>query len=73
MSTHREFVVFEDPRSPEAAERLNRFLRSSVELMQVMARACGHDHLGGFEPDDLVAWKRDLADLSWVTYGGVSV
>lgn len=57
----------------EAAERLNRFLRSSVELMQVMARACGHDHLGGFEPDDLVAWKRDLADLSGVTYGGVSV
>lgn len=57
----------------EAAQRLNRFLRSSVELMQVMARACGHDHLGGFGPDDLVAWKRELADLSGVSYGGVSV
>jgi glutamate synthase domain-containing protein 2 len=29
----------------EAAERLNRFLRSSVELMQVLARACGHRRL----------------------------
>ncbi|MFE9245128.1 glutamate synthase-related protein [Nocardiopsis sp. NPDC006938] len=56
----------------EAAERLDRFLRASVELMRVMARACGHDHLGGFNPDDLVAWKRELADLSGVAYGGVS-
>lgn len=55
----------------EAAERLTRFLTSSVELMQVMARACGHDHLSKFAPDDLVAWKRDLADLSGVAYGGV--
>ncbi|GAA1077217.1 glutamate synthase-related protein [Nocardiopsis metallicus] len=55
----------------EAAERLNRFLRSSVELMQVMARACGHDHLGKLNRNDLVAWKRELADLSGVAYGGV--
>src|SRR5262249_53230938 len=32
----------------EAAERLNRFLRASVELMQVLARACGHRHLREF-------------------------
>lgn len=56
----------------EAAERLNRFLRSSAELMQVMARACGHDHLGKLNQNDLVAWKRELADLSGVAYGGVS-
>lgn len=55
----------------EAAERLARFLRSSVELMQVMARACGHDHLGKFTADDLVTWKRDMADLAGVAYGGV--
>lgn len=56
----------------EAAERLARFLKSSVELMTVLARACGHNHLREFIPDDLVAWKRDLADLSGVPYGGVS-
>jgi hypothetical protein len=38
--------------------------------MQVMARACGHDHLSKFEPDDLVTWKREMADLSGVAYGG---
>ncbi len=29
----------------EAAQRLDRFLRATVELMQVLARACGHSHL----------------------------
>ena len=28
-----------------AAQRLNRFLSASVELMQVLARACRHNHL----------------------------
>lgn len=56
----------------EAAERLARFMTSSVELMQVMARACGHDHLGKLDRYDLVAWKRELADLAGVAYGGVT-
>lgn len=37
-----------------------------------MARACGHDHLGKLNQNDLVAWKHELADLSGVAYGGVS-
>jgi glutamate synthase domain-containing protein 2/nitrite reductase/ring-hydroxylating ferredoxin subunit len=55
----------------EAAERLNRFLRSSVELMQVLARACGHHRLSDFTIDDLTTFDRDLAHLSGVPYGGV--
>ena len=55
----------------EAAQRLNRFFRASVELMAVMARACGHTHLNQFCPDDLTTWKRDMAYLSGVNYGGV--
>lgn len=55
----------------EAAERLARFFGASVELMTVLARACGHDHLGGFAPSDLTTWKRDMADLSGVAFGGV--
>jgi methylamine---glutamate N-methyltransferase subunit C len=48
----------------EGAERLARFLRSAVALMQVMARACGHDHLGKFTRNDLTAWKRDMRELT---------
>ena len=53
-----------------AADRLARFLSSSVELMQVMARACGHDHLGAFNPGDLGTWKEEMARLSGIAYTG---
>ncbi len=55
-----------------AAERLARFFAASVELMQVLARACGHDHLGKFAVDDLTTFKRDMAELTGVAYGGVA-
>ncbi len=54
-----------------SAERLARYLRASVALMQVMARACGHDALSGFEPRDLTTFDRRMADLTGVAYGGV--
>ncbi|MCP3957649.1 MAG: Rieske 2Fe-2S domain-containing protein [bacterium] len=53
-----------------AAKRLQRFFESSVELMQVLARACGHTHLGQFRTHDLTTWKRDVAYLTGVKYGG---
>lgn len=53
-----------------AAKKLTRFLESSVELMQVMARACGHNHLNQFEKQDLASWHKSLADLSGVAYSG---
>jgi len=56
----------------KSANRLKNFFEASTELMQVMARACGHDHLSGFSPSDLTTWKREMADLSGVTYGGVA-
>jgi glutamate synthase domain-containing protein 2 len=55
-----------------AAERLARFFEASVALMSVMARAAGHRRLGDFEIDDLTTFKRDMADLAGVAYGGVS-
>jgi nitrite reductase/ring-hydroxylating ferredoxin subunit len=55
----------------EAAQRLDRFLRASVELMQVLARACGHSHLNQFAIDDLTSFDRNVADLAGVAYGGV--
>ncbi|MCL1586903.1 MAG: FMN-binding glutamate synthase family protein, partial [Actinomycetia bacterium] len=56
----------------EAAHRLARFFGATTELMQVLARACGHDSLAGFAIDDLTTFKRDMADLSGVAFGGVS-
>ena len=55
----------------KSARQLANFFSASVELMQVMARACGHRHLSGFSASDLTTWKREMADLSGVAYGGV--
>ena len=55
----------------KSAERLARFFDSSIELMQVMARACGHGHLSQFCPDDLTTFDRNMASLSGVAYGGI--
>ena len=54
------------------AERLARFFGASVQLMQVLARACGHDSLSGFTPDDITSWKREIADLASIHYAGHS-
>jgi glutamate synthase domain-containing protein 2/nitrite reductase/ring-hydroxylating ferredoxin subunit len=54
-----------------AAKRLERFLRSAVEIMQVMARACGNRHLNQFSVDDLTTWKREMHHLTGIAYGGV--
>ena len=54
-----------------AAERLARFLSASVELMQVMARACGYTHLREFNPDDITSWKKPIAELAGIQFGGV--
>jgi len=60
-------------RIEKGAQQLNNFFRASTELMQVMARACGHDHLGKFCIDDLTTWSRDMAHLTGISYGGVTL
>lgn len=54
-----------------AAQRVYRFLRNSVAMMQVLARACGHNHLNRFTVDDLVSWKQEMTALAGIRYGGV--
>ncbi len=56
-----------------AAERLARFFIASVELMKVLARASGHRHLSDFSIDDLTTFKRDMAHLTGIAYGGVAL
>ncbi len=57
----------------KGAQQLNNFFRASTELMQVMARACGHSHLNEFCIDDITTWNREMAHLTGVSYGGVSI
>ncbi len=56
----------------KSAEQLARYLESSVELMKVMARACGHDHLNQFNIEDITTWHKSMSDLSGIGYGGIS-
>jgi len=55
----------------EAAARLHRFFAAATELMQVMARACGHRSLQDFSPRDITTWKREIAALTGISYAGV--
>jgi hypothetical protein len=54
------------------AEKLARFFGASVELMQVLARACGHGSLSEFETRDIATWKRETAELTGIRYAGVA-
>jgi len=56
----------------DAAVRLQRFFEASVELMGVVARACGHESLSDFTIDDLTTFDRDMSHLAGIPYGGVS-
>ncbi|GIU04969.1 MULTISPECIES: glutamate synthase-related protein [unclassified Shewanella] len=54
----------------KSAKQLHNFFQASVELMQVMARACGHDDLSQFNKDDLATWHIEMARLTGVKYSG---
>ncbi len=53
-----------------SSRQLHNFFTASVELMQVMARACGHNDLGKLNKNDLATWHREMALLSGVAYSG---
>jgi glutamate synthase domain-containing protein 2 len=55
----------------ESSRRLTRFLEATTELMQVLARACGHHRLADFSIDDLTTFERHIAELTGVAFGGV--
>jgi glutamate synthase domain-containing protein 2/CDGSH-type Zn-finger protein len=55
-----------------SAVKLQRFFDSSVTLMSVMARACGHHSLADFNQNDLATWHREMALLSGVKFSGIT-
>jgi glutamate synthase domain-containing protein 2 len=54
----------------KSSKQLHNFFAASTELMQVMARACGHDDLSKFNKNDLASWHKEMAELSGVKYSG---
>ena len=54
-----------------SAKQLHNFFNATVELMQVMARACGHTHLNQFDRNDITTFDREMASLTGIKYGGV--
>lgn len=62
----RRRLVIED-----AAVRLARFFGAATDLIKVLARACGHDHIRQFTVDDLTTVDSEMARLSGVRYAGV--
>ena len=54
------------------AEKLARYFGSSVELMQVLARACGRSSLSDFHHSDITTWKREMADLGGIRFAGLA-
>ncbi|MHA1991063.1 MAG: glutamate synthase-related protein [Candidatus Hodarchaeales archaeon] len=55
----------------KSSEQLTRFLTSTIDLMKVMARACGHDSFSKFNINDLSTFDREISSLSGVKYGGI--
>ena len=55
----------------DAAKRLERFFAATVELMEVLARACGHDDMAKFCVDDLTTFDREMSHLAGINYGGL--
>jgi len=56
----------------KGAQQLANFFNASTELMQVMARACGHNHLDQFNQKDITTWKKEMAELTGIQFAGVS-
>jgi glutamate synthase domain-containing protein 2 len=55
----------------QSAKQLENFLKSTTELMKILARACGHKSLSEFNKNDLTTYKEEMAKLTGIEYGGV--
>lgn len=56
----------------KSAKQLYNFFTASTELMRVMARACGHNHLNKFNQKDITTWKKEMAEWTGIKFGGLS-
>ncbi len=56
----------------KSAHRLHNFFEASKDLMKVLARACGYDHINKFNPQDLSTFNHDMHRLTGIQYAGIN-
>ncbi len=56
----------------QSARQLANYLEATVELMKILARACGHGRLSDMSAGDLTTWNRDMALLTGLSFAGVT-
>lgn len=54
-----------------SAKQLQNFFLSATDLVKVIARACGHDHVNKFEFNDLSTFDYDIHKLTGIPYAGI--
>jgi len=56
----------------KSAKQLHNFFEACKELMQVVARACGHDDVSKFSQDDLSTFSYEMHRLTDIRFAGVT-
>lgn len=55
----------------KSAKQLYNYFRSTAELIQVIARACGHADANDFDFNDLSTYHREIHYLTGIPYAGL--
>jgi glutamate synthase domain-containing protein 2 len=55
----------------QSAKQLHNFFTASTELMKVVARSCGHNHLSKFNFNDLSTMSFDMHRLTGIPFAGI--
>lgn len=55
----------------QSAKQLHNFFEASKELMQVVARACGHDDINKFCQEDITTFNYEMYKLTGIQYAGI--
>ena len=52
---------------------LKNYFEATIELMKVLARACGYNHLNKFGSSDLTTFDHDMYKMAGIPYGGINL
>ena len=55
-----------------SAKQLHNYFDATNKLIQVIARACGHDDVSKFNFDDLSTFNHDIHRLTGINYAGIN-
>lgn len=55
----------------QSANQLGNFFDATTQLIKVIARSCGHDHISKFNKNDLSTLTYDIHQLTGINYAGV--